>query len=251
MKNLKTYNDMEVSLLHKTPNPGQTVLTAVKLTQSKMIEPTVVGASEKLLRFLTEAEHTSVLEHVNMCFGIEGVSRAFLAQITRHRMASYTSASQHYSNYADMPMVVHPDHVDEFKEYQFTHCHTVDALVMDDEYVIEYDTALEIASKDYNQMVENGVPIYEARMILPNAATVNLMWTINARSLATFLAQRLCKRNVAEMHMFAVKVLDLLNEYWPEYAAVIGPQCRTDWCKQGKMSCGEPYARYPALKSEG
>ncbi len=44
----------------------------------------------------------SVLEHANFTFGVEGVSRALLAQITRHRVASFSVASQRYINSNNM-----------------------------------------------------------------------------------------------------------------------------------------------------
>ena len=40
--------------------------------------------------------HTSVLEHAVFTFRVEGLSRAALAQLTRHRLASYDVQSQRY-----------------------------------------------------------------------------------------------------------------------------------------------------------
>ena len=42
--------------------------------------------------------HLSPIEHASFSFGIEGVSRALLAQITRHRIASFSVQSQRYVN---------------------------------------------------------------------------------------------------------------------------------------------------------
>ena len=44
--------------------------------------------------------HESVLEHVSFTFLIEGVSRVLLAQLTRHRIASFSVQSQRYVSYA-------------------------------------------------------------------------------------------------------------------------------------------------------
>ena len=43
--------------------------------------------------------HRSVLEHASFTFEIEGVSRALLAQLTRHRVASFSVESQRYVGY--------------------------------------------------------------------------------------------------------------------------------------------------------
>ena len=45
---------------------------------------------------LSEIGHESPIEHASFTFGIEGVSRSFLAQVTRHRMASFSVQSQRY-----------------------------------------------------------------------------------------------------------------------------------------------------------
>ena len=52
--------------------------------------------------------HTSVLEHISFTFHISGVSRALLAQLTRHRHASFSVRSQRYCNEADFSLVVPP-----------------------------------------------------------------------------------------------------------------------------------------------
>jgi thymidylate synthase (FAD) len=103
--------------------------------------------------------------------------------------------------------------------------------------------ALETALLAYKELVDDlGVPPEEARQVLPNAAAVNLIWTVNARALANFFEQRLCHRNVEEMQVIAGKILDQVYETWFDYAACVGPTCYTQRkCNQGAMSCGEPY----------
>jgi len=82
----------------------------------------------------------------------------------------------------------------------------------------------------------NGIKPEEARQVLPNACTVNFMWTINARSLVEFLNKRLCKRNVEEMQIFAKKLYVLCMEWFPELFVHVGPQCKMlGVCKQGPM----------------
>ena len=45
--------------------------------------------------------HHSVLEHVNITFGLEGMSRACSHQLVRHRIASYSQQSQRYVQFKD------------------------------------------------------------------------------------------------------------------------------------------------------
>ena len=176
---------------------------------------------EGLLKFLFKAEHTSLVEHLSWTFYIEGVSRSFLAQITRHRIGSFTSASQHYTDYRDMPFIVHP------------------TLTKDDS--MQFGLASTLVA--YKRMVDDGVPIEEARQVLPNAAEVRLLWTVNARSLFNFFEQRWCGRNVAEMIAFCEHLYAKVHDTWPEFAKFLGPYCYhlNGKCNQGKMTCGRPW----------
>ena len=49
----------------------------------------------------TQRGHLSVTEHASFTFAVEGVSRALLAQLTRHRLASFSVQSQRYVSMAD------------------------------------------------------------------------------------------------------------------------------------------------------
>ena len=133
-----------------------------------------------------------------------------------------------------MPMVVSPEYKDQFEEpiYQLYES------VSDDQTW----TALEIAMSDSIRLVNSGVPAEEARQILPNAAAVNIMWTVNARSLLNFFEQRLCNRNVGEMRILANKIWHEVHSYWPDFANLCGPRCYTSGqCNQGRMSCNSFY----------
>lgn len=220
---LLNYNDMEVSVIRRTVNPGRLVRLALDTTMKKADEEREDGVvSAKTLLFLLNANHGSVLEHVSFTFHIKNVSRAFLAQITRHRMASYTSASQHYQDYRDYPMVASQ------------------AMVHD----AGVQGALEETLINYAALVDLGFKPEEARMLLPNASCVNLIWTVNARSFANFVSQRGCRRNVQEMRLFATVVKQIVGDIWPEFGQVLGPDCATKGlCFQGRMSCGTPYSR--------
>ena len=90
-----------VTLLAYTPDPQKTVASAAKLCYSaSTIKDLRDGLTEEkvtsFVDMLSEIGHESPIEHASFTFGIEGVSRSFLAQITRHRIASYSVKSQRY-----------------------------------------------------------------------------------------------------------------------------------------------------------
>ena len=220
---LLTYNDMRLTCLRATENPFGLLKQAAKLTMttSALIEDRDYTEKEqiKFLKFIIQAEHTSILEHVSWTIYAENISRSLLAQLTRHRMASFTSASQHYAVYSDMPFVVSTEALRTHKMCE----------------------SLQVASYNYDYMVDfEYLPKEEARQCLPNASAVNLLMTINARSLLNLIKQRICRRNVEEMQIFASRLVDLVTVTWPAFGACLGPYCfYLGKCNQGKMSCGK------------
>jgi thymidylate synthase (FAD) len=211
------YNDMDVAIIRSTDTPSAIVATALAITMKSDASAPIYPIGKARCKDIVLAEHTSVFEHVNYTFLIEGVSRSFLAQITRQRMASPTSGSQHYQIYSDYPMAIDTDHKSLLENSLMDSLH------------------------DYDEAVKVGVPREEARQVLPNACTVNYLWTINARSLFLFLQQRLCNRNVKEMRVFAHKVLSLVTDDFPELFSHAGPQCYLGKCQQDRlgMQCSE------------
>ncbi|MEK4745848.1 FAD-dependent thymidylate synthase [Bacillus sp. FSL R9-9481] len=133
---------------------------------------------DRLIRHIVGSGHTSTLEHLTYTFSVEGVSRALLAQLTRHRVGfSFSVQSQRYvkqssdSKHGGFDYVV-PEKV------------KVKGLETQYEYMM-------IATQEfYNSLIKLGVPQEDARSILPNAATTNLVLTVNLRSLLDFYSKR-------------------------------------------------------------
>ena len=61
--------------------------------------------------------HESVLEHAVFTFRIEGISRVTLAQLTRHRLASFSVQSQRYVKMNDWKAVI-PDTITKSRSLQ-------------------------------------------------------------------------------------------------------------------------------------
>ena len=104
---------MTVRLIAHTPEPEKVVAAAAKLCYSDAhITDLLDGLTEektaKFLTMLSDLGHASPIEHASFTFGIEGVSRTLLAQITRHRIASFSVQSQRYVRLDDFRYVVHP-----------------------------------------------------------------------------------------------------------------------------------------------
>ena len=91
----------KVTLITHTPDPEMTIASAARLCYSPA---SIADVQQKLtpekagefVEMLAGLGHQSPVEHAVFTFGIEGVSRALLAQITRHRIASFSVKSQRY-----------------------------------------------------------------------------------------------------------------------------------------------------------
>ena len=97
---------MNVQLLTYTPEPEKLITTAAKLCYSKtnacgIYEKLTEENVDKFIKMLADLGHESPLEHASFTFAIDGVSRSLLAQITRHRIASFSVQSQRYVNLGD------------------------------------------------------------------------------------------------------------------------------------------------------
>ena len=91
--------EMNVVLIRHTLSSEELISLGAKLCYSKS---TISGLSERIsandqtdfINRLIAMGHESIFEHASFTFGIEGVSRVLLAQLTRHRLASFSVQSQ-------------------------------------------------------------------------------------------------------------------------------------------------------------
>ncbi len=254
-----------VILLAHTPNPEHTVASAAKLcySSSNISDLTENLTDEKAASFvemLSEIGHESPIEHASFTFGIEGVSRSLLAQITRHRMASFSVKSQRYVREGAFEYVTPPEIAAE-----------PEALALYEEIMAEdqrrYDRLTEILKEKHiktflaegkdektaARMAEKKA-IEDARFVLPNACETQMVMTMNARSLHNFFRHRCCARAQWEIQDIANQMLALVSEVAPNLFKNAGPSCLNGPCPEGKMSCGkakEVKEYYRSLKNNG
>lgn len=240
---------MKVTLLTYTPNPEATIACAAKLCYSASTIDTIYdGLTEEkagaFVEMLSEIGHESPIEHASFTFGIEGVSRAFLAQITRHRIASYSVQSQRYVKENDFEFVVPPE-IEAVPEAK-----RVFEQSMEDAISSYRKLADLLADKHYKAFLAQGIDektakrnaekkaIEDARFVLPNACDTKMIATFNARSLYNFFRHRCCNRAQWEIKAVADEMLRLVLEVAPTLFSHCGPACLFGPCPEGKMSCG-------------
>ena len=255
-----------VLLLAHTPEPEKNVASAARLCYSAADIQTVRDGltPEKTASFvemLAEIGHESPIEHAVFTFGIEGVSRSLLAQITRHRIASFSVQSQRYVREKAFEYVIppairaNPRAADEFllaMEEDQRHYESIAAVLKEEHTRTLMQRGMEekAAAKKAEKMA-----IEDARFVLPNACATKMIVTMNARSLMNFFSHRCCNRAQWEIREVAWQMLQQVREVAPNLFRKAGPPCLYGPCPEGKMSCGRAKevrekAGIPSLRPE-
>lgn len=187
---------MEVTVLAATHRPMELVGIAAGTYYGRP------WPSHDRVRRCVANGHTSVLEHASATFRIEGISRACLAQLTRHRIASYSVESQRYCEVGRGDWYVTPPSLegDELEAYH---------------------AAMRAAMAVYEDALAHGVRKEDARCLLPMATRTTLVMTINARSLQNFLSLRLDMAAQWEIRSLAAEMEKELAASDEEWAALL------------------------------
>jgi thymidylate synthase (FAD) len=224
---------MKVKILAHTPEPEKLIAAAAKLCYSSSQVDEIMGnltdeAVEKFLTKLVDMGHESPIEHVSFTFMIDGVSRALLAQITRHRLASFSVRSQRYVNENSFDYVIPPEITkDNYLRRKF-----VDKVeIMNDAY--NYIVGSLMTQGRTREQAQE-----DARFALPNACTTSIVMTMNARELMHFFNKRCCNRAQWEIRSVADEMLRQCKEVAPILFKNAGAPCVSGNCPEGSMSCG-------------
>ena len=184
---------MIVKLLHNTPL--SVADTAIGKCYDTGCKTDVTAMKERINRVANVSKHSSTIEHLVYSFDIDGVSRALLQELARHRIASYSVKSTRYT-------------LKELKK-------APDEKLRDFIVLVE-DERLNIANLDALKRVqvalEAGIPNDQAKFILPEAYKTSLVMTINARALQNFLELRTGKHALWEIQNLAYAMYDAIPD---------------------------------------
>lgn len=162
------------------------------------------------------------IEHASFTFGVEGVSRALLAQITRHRIASFSVQSQRYVAKKELTYILPP---------------SIEAL--GEGAKEEFEAQMEAIQGFYAKWLDKGIAAEDARFVLPNAAETRMVFTMNARELLHFFALRCCMRAQWEIRRLAWCMLGMVRREAPSLFCARSAPCVASGCTEGDMSCKE------------
>ncbi len=162
---------------------------------------------ELIHRVGNKFKHASTLEHLSYSFYIQGISRACLQELARHRIASLSVKSTRYTlkELKNNPPLMNSNQAegtywlwDEIDKY----------IVLTGEYAVDTYSAMALAN--LKDLLEDGVPNDQAKYALPESYKTELTWTINARSLQNFLYLRSSKSALWEIQHLANAIFQAL-----------------------------------------
>jgi flavin-dependent thymidylate synthase len=169
-----------IEIISHTPDIERVCATAVKHTYrkekpSELMRKVSDKDRDVLLGNIMKAGHLSVIEHGYFTIFFTDVSVFFEQFLIEHRLASYTVKSRRYVDYSESGFVV-PNYFEDKPALRKKFVDTVKKL-------------FEI----YRFLVEKGVPVEDARFVLPYCFKTSVICTMNSRELHHFLER--CLRN--------------------------------------------------------
>ena len=229
---------LSVELISMPDNMLKTIYTACKTCYSaKLPYENYLNApdEEKMLELIKRvigSGHYSTIEHIQLTFAVQNVSRACTHQLVRHRHMSFSQKSQRY--------------VKEKGEFDYIMPKTIEKNPKLKE---KFEEFILNTSNLYQEFIEAGIPAEDARSILPNATASSLVASLNLRELIHLANLRLCTRAQLEIRMLVKAMVDEVIKKEPWLKPYLVPKCeRLGYCDEDK-SCGKMPVKEELLKT--
>lgn len=185
---------MKVKLLNYTP------LTVADAAIGKCYDKGCYTDPEKIQNRINNVanvkKHASTIEHINYNFDIDGVSRALLQELARHRIASYSVKSTRYT----------------LKELRDDEDITLEKYCVIKNLPQELHPVMLNMLKNMKYALKDGYANDVVKYCLPEAYKTSLVMTINARSLQNFISLRSSKHALWEIQDLAKAMYEALPE---------------------------------------
>lgn len=223
---------MRVTLLHNTPlwvcsrairtcwdshdksdtktHTGTTLQDLVSKNLAWYKDPKCGEEDKELIeRVGNKNKHSSTLEHLVYSFEIDGISRACLQELARHRMASLSVKSSRYTlrKLKDVDFGIRWS--GDGKRVTHSNKENLEKFFVKNQYWDDgFYHLVELIQRELRKGTSSDVVKY----MLPECFKTRLVWTINARSLQNFLALRTSKSALLEIRELAYNVFKAIPE---------------------------------------
>lgn len=185
---------LEVTLIAITPD-AQKVIELAGRTCWQSFDKAGDNTQEGFIRRLIAMEHESPLEHAYATFRLRGCSRAMTHQLVRHRLMAVSQQSQRYVNEDQFEYVV-PE-------------------AMPPEFLADFRSDMKIIQQMYHKWRDRGLKKEDARFVLPNACTSEIVVSADFREWRHIFKMRLSKKAQWEIRKACRMMLDVLQQHAP------------------------------------
>lgn len=221
---------MDVKLISFTDD-ALNLLLRTKNTRLSHNENPAGWTDEKKDEHLTYMLGTikSSWEMIDYTFEITGVTRAFTHELVRHRHGSFAQQSMRVVDVRNAPVITPASISGE------------DGVQSSDIALGAWHSTVNYVKQAYGLMIDEGIPMQDARGILPTNITTNIMAKFNLRSLHEMAKVRLCTRAAGEFQdvMRAMRNAVLFHHPWA--GPFIQVECVSSGCcafpRYGKTEC--------------
>ena len=192
-------------------------------TGGEIVRPTIPGAEYGI-----DSNGFFKLREVPETVAVVGASRRFLAQARTHHVGiDFVSASLQYSDYSEDAQFVVP----------------YELIELGSSYEQAYLDFCATAMKQYKAFVDAGISNDTAGYMAPQGLRNILIIQGNHDAWLNFIRLRACHRNTKETQYVTLRIWEALLKTadGEEMFAWAGPDCLYGKCREGKMSCGNPF----------
>jgi thymidylate synthase (FAD) len=194
--------ELTVELVAITPEAQKVIEQAGRtcyMSMDKIDDDSQTG----FIRRLIKMGHESPLEHGYATFRIKNCSRAMTHQLVRHRLMAVSQQSQRYVDEDDFSYVV--------------------PQTLPPELVDEFHNDMKTIQLMYHKWRQKDLKKEDARFVLPNACTSEIVVSANFREWRHILSIRTAKGAQWEIRRAANLILDILKQHAPACFEHVSP----------------------------
>lgn len=180
----------------RSASPEQNVITAARMCYQSIADE-MGDKDQRLIKRLLKSKHLTPFENCSVFIIIKGISRVCLAQLTRHRHASYCVKSQRYC-----------------KEENFEY-YIPEKIKGNPELKNVYKEFMSTSQKLYDYLISEKIKPEDARYILPGACDTYLTMSINLSSLFNFIRLRTSNHAQKEIRDLANMIKYEVAKHYP------------------------------------
>ncbi len=172
--------------------------------------------NEKFVKALMKVKHDGVLEHVNFTFHVSEISRALTHQLVRHRIGfSYLQMSNRHARPNEHDFVIPESFNRNWLELGNKPTDDFGSDYAEGHLIEDYELWMKKCYEQYIFYIKQGIPVEDARYVLPPAFFTHISFSCNTRSLRNFLELRLAKSAQWEIRNMACQIFDVVYSIYP------------------------------------